>query len=320
MGLFLKAPQCLQSCRICPRRCGVDRTRTLGYCGASDRIELSKVMLHHFEEPCISGTDESRGAGTVFFTHCPLGCIYCQNREISRRAAVGRVVSCEELAEIFVGLQRDGAYDIDLVSPTQYAVQLIEAVRMARELGLTVPVVWNTGGYELSSTIAALRGTVDVYLTDVKYASPELARRYSMAEDYPDVAFEALSKMVEQVGSCRYDEESGIMTGGVIVRHLVLPGCRADSIAVLRRIAEVVPPDSIRLSLMAQYTPEFLPESSGEGCDADRIRRRVTSFEYRSVLDEAVRLGFDGYSQGRTSASRAYTPDFGGAVDIGKEI
>lgn len=110
------------------------------------------------------------------------------------------------------------------------------------------------------------------------------------------------------------------MTGGVIVRHLVLPGCRADSIAVLRRIAEVVPPDSIRLSLMAQYTPEFLPESSGEGCDADRIRRRVTSFEYRSVLDEAVRLGFDGYSQGRTSASRAYTPDFGGAVDIGKEI
>ena len=264
-------------------------------------------MLHRWEEPCISGTDESRGSGAVFFTHCPLGCVYCQNRDISRRSCSGMVHTVRELAEIFLQLQRDGAYNINLVSPTQYTPQIIEAVRLAKADGLTLPVVWNTGGYELPETIESLRGTVDVFLTDFKYASPETAKLYSAAEDYPEIAAQSLARMHELTGACKFDD-AGMMTRGLIVRHLILPGHRADSVAVLRKIAETVPVENIRLSLMAQYTPEFLPEDPVE--KYKKIRRRITSFEYSAVLDESERLGFDGYSQERTSATKKYTPDF----------
>ena len=299
--------QVLQNCTICPRKCGIDRTKSAGYCGASDQIEVSKVMLHRWEEPCISGTDESRGSGAVFFTHCPLGCVYCQNRDISRRSCSGTVYTVSGLAEIFLQLQRDGAYNINLVSPTQYTPQIIEAVRLAKADGLTLPVVWNTGGYELPETVELLRGTVDVFLTDFKYASPETAKLYSAAEDYPEIAAQSLAKMHELTGTCEFDD-AGMMTRGLIVRHLILPGHRADSVAVLRKIAETVPVENIRLSLMAQYTPEFLPEDPVE--KYKKIRRRITSFEYNAVLDESDRLGFDGYSQERTSATKKYTPDF----------
>ena len=164
----------LQNCTVCPRKCGIDRTKSAGYCGASDRIEVSKVMLHQWGEPCISGTDSKRRSGAVFFTHCPLGCIYCQNKDISRRTCTGTAYTVRELAEIFVKLQSDGAYNINLVSPTQYTPQIIEAVNIARQNGLTLPVVWNTGGYELPETVEALAGTVDIFLTDFKYASPAL--------------------------------------------------------------------------------------------------------------------------------------------------
>lgn len=300
----------LQNCTVCPRKCGIDRTKSAGYCGASDKIEVSKVMLHRWEEPCISGTDEKRGSGAVFFTHCPLGCIYCQNRDISRRACTGTAYTVRELAEIFVKLQNDGAYNINLVSPTQYTPQIIEAVRLAKADGLTLPVVWNTGGYELPETVEALAETVDIFLTDFKYASPEAAKFCSAAEDYPEIAAESLAKMYENVGACTFDE-NGMMTRGVIVRHLILPGHRADSIAVLRKIAEILPVENIRLSLMAQYTPEFLPDAAEEPVDKyKKLRRRITSFEYNAVLDESDRLGFDGYSQERTSATKKYTPDF----------
>ena len=301
----------LTNCTVCPRKCGIDRTKSAGYCGASDKIEVSKVMLHHWEEPCISGFDEKRGSGAVFFTHCPLGCVYCQNRDISRRSCTGTVYSIRELADIFLGLQRDGAYNINLVSPTQYTPQIIDAVKIAREDGLNLPVVWNTGGYELPETVEALAGTVDIFLTDFKYASPETAKLYSHAEDYPETAAASLIKMYGLVGKCTFDD-AGMMTRGVIVRHLILPGHRADSIAVLRKIAEILPVENLRLSLMAQYTPEFLEEPSAADMPDryKKIRRRITSFEYQAVLDESERLGFDGWSQERTSATKKYTPDF----------
>lgn len=295
----------LTNCTVCPRKCSIDRTKSAGYCGASDKIEVSKVMLHQWEEPCISGSDKLRGSGAVFFTHCPLGCVYCQNRDISRRSCTGTVYTVRKLAEVFLRLQRDGAYNINLVSPTQYTPQIIEAVKTAKSNGLTLPVVWNTGGYELPETVEALRDTVDVFLTDFKYASPEVAKLYSAAEDYPAVAAQSLAKMHELVGACAFDD-AGMMTRGLIVRHLILPGHRADSVNVLRKIAETVPVENIKLSLMAQYTPEFLEPVE----KYKKIRRRITSFEYKAVLDESERLGFDGYSQERTSATKKYTPDF----------
>lgn len=299
--------QVLQNCTVCPRKCGIDRTKSVGYCGASDKIEVSKVMLHRWEEPCISGTDPNRGSGAVFFTHCPLGCIYCQNRDISRRTCTGTVYSVPELAEIFVKLQADGAYNLNLVSPTQYTPQIIEAVQLAKANGLTLPVVWNTGGYELPETVRALSGTVDIFLTDFKYASTETAEQYSSAEDYPETAARSLAEMYKTVGECTFDGD-GMMMRGVIVRHLILPGHRADSVAVLRKIAEILPVENLRLSLMAQYTPEFLENDPSE--KYRKIRRRITSFEYNAVLDESERLGFDGWSQERTSATKKYTPDF----------
>ncbi len=299
--------QVLTNCTVCPRKCGVNRTEAVGYCGASDKVEVSKVMLHRWEEPCISGTDKNRGSGAVFFTHCPLGCIYCQNRDISRRSCTGTVYTVGELAEVFRKLQTDGAYNINLVSPTQYTPQIIEAVRLAKSDGLTLPVVWNTGGYELPETIRELSETVDVFLTDFKYASPETAKLYSAAEDYPEIAAASLAEMHKITGKCTFDE-NGMMTRGIIVRHLILPGHRTDSIAVLQKIAEILPVENIRLSLMAQYTPEFLPDEPVE--KYKKIRRRITSFEYNAVLDESERLGFDGYSQERTSATKKYTPDF----------
>ncbi len=295
----------LNRCTICPRMCGADRCKSPGYCGATDKVEIARVMLHHWEEPCISGTDKTRGSGAVFFTHCPLGCAYCQNRDISRRTSVGTVYTTEELAKVFLKLQKDGAYNINLVSPTQYTPHIMDAVRSARSCGLALPVVWNTGGYELPETVSALRGIVDIFLTDFKYASPDAASLYSFAKDYPFYAAESLAKMYEITGKYEFDE-SGMMKRGVIIRHLILPGYRADSAAVLEKIAAVVPVSDVRLSLMAQYTPEFLADDEKFA----KIRRRITSFEYQSVLDKAVRLGFDGYSQERTSATKKFTPEF----------
>ncbi len=289
--------------------CGADRTVSRGYCGASEEIEISKIMLHHWEEPCISGSGPSRGSGAVFFTHCPLGCVYCQNGRISKRDSSGKEYSPVELADALLALQNDGAYNINFVSPTQYTAQLIKTVQIAREKGLTLPIVWNTGGYELPSIIEELRGTVDIFLTDFKYADPKLSASYSSANDYPAVAEASLAAMYKTVGEFVISDE-GIMERGVIVRHLILPSHRNDSIAVLRKIATTVPPDKIKLSLMAQYTHEFLPKPNGEHDRFSKIRRRITTFEYESVLKEANLLGFDGFAQDRSSAVQKYTPDF----------
>ena len=288
-------------------------------------MEVAKIMLHMWEEPPISGSNlrqisengQTRGSGAIFFAHCSLGCVFCQNGKISRRSSEGQKYTPDELAIEMIRLEMNGAYNINLVSPTHYTPLLIESIKKAREMGLTLPIVWNTGGYELPSTIDALRGTVDIFNTDFKYASGELSEKYSSARDYPDRASEALAAMYDSVGDPVFDAD-GIMKRGVIVRHLILPSHRKDSINVLRKIADIVPANSILLSLMAQYTPEFLPQFHPEfpmtdeksGDPFAKIRRKITSFEYNSVADEARRLGFDGFMQERSSATSRFTPDF----------
>jgi len=308
----------LKKCQLCPRKCGVDRTRETGYCGAGEKIEVAHIMHHHWEEPPISGPLPKTnhplepGSGTIFFPHCPLGCVYCQNGKISRRHSSGTEMTPDELAYEMLVLQDLGMYNINFVSPTHYTPQIIDAVYRARTKfvnnTLTIPIVWNTGGYERTETVETLRGTVDIFLTDFKYASGELARKYSCAEDYPAYAAASLAKMLELTGECVFDERC-MMKRGVIVRHLVLPGHRDDSIAVLRKIVETVDTTKIKLSLMAQYTPDFLPPKS-ENDPFAKIRRKITTYEYEKVAEEAYRLGFDGYMQDRSSATKNFTPDF----------
>ncbi len=266
-------------------------------------------MLHQWEEPCISGCHPNRGSGAVFFTHCPLGCVYCQNREISGRKAVGKHYTEEALADQFLRLQESGAYNINLVSPTHYTPQLIRTVALAREKGLTLPIVWNTGGYECPETIASLKGTVDIFLTDAKYCSHEIAAEFSHAPDYWENCAPSLLAMVHIAGTPQFDE-NGMMKRGVIIRHLVLPGCRSDSVEILGRIAEMIPPENVVLSLMSQYTPEFFTLPDDPSPMMKKLGRRITSFEYNYVADEAMRLGFDGYMQERTSATSRFTPKF----------
>ncbi len=287
-------------CEMCPRRCGADRAGgAVGYCGAARGIRVAKVMLHPWEEPCLIA---GPGAGAIFFGGCPLHCVYCQNKAISH-GEVGEVWDVSRLSDEILALQKAGASCIDLVSPTQYGEEILCAIRRVRA-ELTIPVVWNTGGYETPEMIRACRGLVDVFLTDFKYGTKHVAEAYSVAPKYPEVAKAALAEMVSAVGDPVFAGDS--LTRGVIVRHLVLPGCRRDSEAALTLVSETVSPKSVILSLMRQYTPDFAPE------EFPSLRRRVTTFEYEFVRDVAVNLGFSGYSQDAESATAAFTPEFSG--------
>jgi putative pyruvate formate lyase activating enzyme len=251
-----------------------------------------------WEEPPISGT---RGSGTVFFSGCNLRCVFCQNRTISREG-VGHPVTEDELITKMLDLQEQGVHNINLVTPTHYTAQLARLLEKLKPR-LHIPVVWNSSGYESVEALRMVDGLVDIYLPDFKYMSPELAASYSAAPDYADRATEAVLEMYRQVG--KYRESNRLAEKGVIIRHLVLPGCRADSMAVLRHIADILPADDIRISVMRQYTPDFAMD-----CPHKNLHRRVTDFEYTSVLDETARLGLEGYSQGKNAASKAFTPDF----------
>lgn len=291
----------MSECALCPRLCRVDREKgERGICNQGDQVRIARAALHPFEEPSISGT---RGSGTVFFCGCSLRCVFCQNQAISRSEEIGKVVSSEELCEIFLDLQAQGAHNINLVTPTHFAEGIRRALLLARDR-LSIPVVYNTSGYERVETLKTFEGLIDVYMPDFKYASCELAEKYSKAPDYPDLAAAAIAEMYRQVGEYRLDGE-GILLRGLLVRHLVLPGARKDSLAVLSRLADTVDPKKILLSVMSQYTPEFAKESSHK-----ELHRRITSFEYRSVVEYAEALGFDGYTQERSSAISDYTPDF----------
>lgn len=289
-------------CELCPRRCGVDRSRTEGYCGMGETVTAARAMLHYWEEPCISG---DRGSGAVFFSGCVLGCAYCQNYEISAKRK-GRELTEERLSEIFLELQQQGARNINLVNPTHFTPQISRALNAAKAHGLSVPIVYNTGGYERVETLRTLDGLVDIYLPDVKYFSDELAKRLSNAPNYFDTAMNAVSEMVRQTGKPQFDERGENLTRGTIVRHLVLPDCYKDSVEVIRRVGERFG-DTILFSLMSQYTPfgRVLSDPA-----LSRFNRRITTFEYRKALDAVYAAGLEGYMQERSSAKEEYTPEF----------
>lgn len=287
-------------CFLCPRGCGVSRADgKRGVCGTDAHIRVARAALHPFEEPPIS---MERGSGTVFFAGCSLRCIFCQNSAI-RAPESGKILSVEQLADLFLFLQEKGAENINLVTATHYADGVAAALKIAKP-HLQIPVVYNCGGYERVETLRLLDGLVDVYLPDFKYVSSALSTEYSAAPDYAEVATAALLEMYRQASAVQFDVR-GKLTRGVMVRHLVLPGCRADSLAVLERVAQTVPVKDIRLSLMRQYTPDFAPENAPKN-----LKRRVTSFEYESVMARAEKMGFEGFFQGKEAASAAYTPDF----------
>ena len=295
-------------CTLCPRACGADRAAgQTGLCGAGDTLRAARAALHHWEEPCLSGDPEApTGSGTVFFSGCALGCCYCQNYGISQEGQ-GRPLTEARLAEIFLELQAKGARNINLVTATQWLPWVLPALDSARRRGLRLPVAYNTGGYETVQTVQALAGYVDIWLTDFKYDSPALAAELSRAGNYPAVADRALRAMLRQTGAPVYDPE-GYLRRGVIVRHLVLPGQAADSQAVLRRLAAVRRQEKVPflLSLMSQFTPFYHAADHGLG-------RRITSYEYRKVVDAALALGLtDGYMQEKSSAREEYTPPFDG--------
>lgn len=291
----------MNGCKLCPRACGAHRDRgEKGYCGQTDVIRVARIGLHPFEEPPISGKN---GSGTVFFCGCSLGCVFCQNKAISHGQVMGKEYSVSALADEMLRLRDAGAANINLVTATHFADKVAEVLESVRHK-LGIPVVWNTSGYERVDTLRRLEGLVDIYLPDFKYSSGELAELYSFAPDYPDVALSAIAEMYRQVGKYAYAED-GTLKRGVVVRHLVLPSCRKDSIAALERLADTVPPLDVLLSLMSQYTPDFALDTPHKN-----LHRRITRFEYESVLSVAQRLGFDGFSQSPESAVKDYTPDF----------
>ena len=289
-------------CIQCPRRCGVDRARgEYGKCGVSSTIRIARAALHLWEEPAVSG---SRGSGTIFFSGCNLRCVYCQNYDVSH-AGKGREITPEQLGEIMLELQSQGAHNINLVTPTHFADRIISVLRTVKKK-LYVPVVYNTSGYERPETIDRLEGLIDVYMPDLKYYSASLSRDYSGAADYFVVARAAILRMQKQVGRPELDE-NGLIRKGVIVRHLVLPGCRKDSIELMQQLGRMFAPGDILLSLMSQYTPDF-----AQNCVFDNLHRRVTTLEYETVLNEAMKLNFDGFYQSKSSATAAFTPKFEG--------
>ena len=289
----------MTDCRLCPRNCRVNRKERTGFCGEKDGIRCARAALHHWEEPCISGT---RGSGAVFFSGCSLKCCYCQNYQISQEG-LGKEISPEKLARIFLDLQEQGAHNINLVTGTHFLPGILTALDLARPI-LSIPVVYNCGGYEKPEVIRLLDGYVDIYLPDLKYFDPELSARYSGARDYFAQASQAVSAMISQTGSPVFDED-GIMQKGVIIRHMVLPGSRKDSISILRWIREHLPEEGFLLSLLSQYTPFY------KSCEYPQINRRLTTYEYGKVLEEAISLGLTkGFMQEKSSAKEEYTPPF----------
>ena len=295
------------ACRLCPRECGVDRRTQTGYCGQSDEIRVARAALHFWEEPCLSGKE---GSGAVFFCGCTLGCVYCQNAEISRGRTMcenGKTVSVERLAEIFCELSGKGANNINLVTPTMFVPQIAEAILLAKKQGMTLPIVYNTSGYEKIETLQKLDGLIDIYLPDLKYLSPGLSRNYSHAADYPTAACAALGEMVRQTGEASFNGR-GMMTRGVIVRHLLLPGQLAESKRVLSYLFETYG-NSIYYSLMSQYTPTAALDRDAY----PELGRRVTTYEYEKLIDFALSLGIkNGFRQDGRSAKESFIPSFHG--------
>lgn len=296
------------SCNFCPRNCRTDRTKQTGFCKSPAHITAARAALHHWEEPCISGLN---GSGAVFFSGCTLRCCFCQNYKIST-GGFGKAISAGRLSEIFLELQEQGAHNLNLVTASQYLPSILKALDSVKEY-LRIPVIYNCGGYETEEAIEALSDYIDIWLPDLKYYDPLLSKRYSHAENYFDAASHAVSRMIDLAGPPVFleykDENTGagctLLKKGVIIRHMVLPGHKDDSIRLMHWIHENLPQEHFLISLMSQYTPFH---KSGK---YPEINRRVTTYEYEKVVNTAVKLGLtEGFMQKKSSAKEEYTPPF----------
>lgn len=288
----------LRKCQICPRECKINRLEgKVGNCSATDKIEIALVSIHSYEEPCISGKN---GSGTIFFNHCNLHCVFCQNYEISQLRE-GKEISIEELATIMLKQQKIGAENINLVTPTMYAYHIIEAIKIARKQGLSVPIIYNSNGYESIETLKALEGYIDVYLPDLKYYSDEIAIKYAKAPHYFETATKAIKEMIRQVGSPEFDEQ-GMIKKGVMIRHLVLPNHIQNTKNILKWIKQNIP-EEIYINVMAQYFPTYKAKED------ELINRKLTKREYKQIEQYFYSLEFkNGYIQELGEKEEEYVP------------
>ncbi len=292
----------LDKCNICPHNCMVNRNDgKIGRCKCNNKIKIALASIHQYEEPCLS---EENGSGTIFFSNCNLNCIYCQNYEISQLGK-GEEISIEDLANIFIKQQKKKVNNINLVTPTMYAYQIIEAIKIARKKGLRIPIVYNTNGYENIETIKALDGYIDIYLPDLKYYSGELSQKYSGVKNYFEIASEAIKEMCKQVGKSEFNDK-GIMQKGVIIRHLVLPNHIQNTKHVLKWIKENLPKNTY-VSVMAQYFPTY------KAREDNLLNRKLTKKEYKEIENYLYTLDIEnGYIQELGEHEEEYVPDFNG--------
>lgn len=289
----------MKKCNLCPHKCNVDREKTIGRCRANNKLRIALTSLHFFEEPCISGEN---GSGTIFFSHCNLNCIYCQNHKISS-GGYGKEITVSHLADIMISLQKNGANNINLVSPTIYVDSIIEGIILARKKGLKIPIVYNSSGYETVETIEKLNGYIDIYLPDFKYAIDEIGKKYSKVSNYSSFAKEAIKKMYEQVGAPIYNEE-GRLQRGLVVRHLVLPNNLENSKLALKWIKDTFN-DNVVVSVMAQYFPTYKAKENLE------INRKLTKEEYEEIENYLFDLNLEnGYIQELGEHEEEYVPNF----------
>ena len=290
----------LKQCKICPHNCNVNRLNgKIGRCKCADKIKIALASVHNYEEPCISGIN---GSGTIFFSNCNMNCIYCQNYEISQLGK-GKEISIKELADIFINQQEKGVNNINLVTPTMYAFQIIEAIKLAKKNGLIIPIIYNTNGYEKIETLKALQGYIDVYLPDLKYYSNKLSIKYSKVNNYFSVATEAIKEMYRQVGTPKFNED-GIIQRGIIIRHLVLPNYIQNSKNILKWIKENMPQD-VYVSIMAQYFPTYKAKED------ELLNRKLTKKEYKEIENFLYTLDLkNGYIQELGEHEEEYVPDF----------
>ena len=287
----------LKNCTICPHNCGIDRNKYVGRCKSNSKVKIALYSTHNFEEPCISG---EHGSGTIFFSNCNMNCIYCQNYEISQLGR-GKEISNEELAEIMLKQQEKGVENINLVTPTSYTLNIIEAIKIAKNKGLKIPIVYNTNGYEKVETLKLLKGYIDIYLPDFKYAENELGKKYSKVDNYFEITTKALKEMYEQVGTPKLDE-NGIMKKGIMIRHLVLPNNIENSKKVLKWIKNNFE-NKVYVSIMAQYFPTYKAKETND------INRKLTKEEYSEIETYLYDLDLEnGYIQELGEHEEEYVP------------
>lgn len=294
----------LESCMLCPRNCKVNRHKSVGFCGASDKVKLAYYSLHQWEEPIISGEN---GSGTVFFSNCNLRCLFCQNKKISTdRNSYGKEISNDKLKEIFLKLQDLGAHNINLVTPTHYVPQIIDVLKEVKNKNLKIPVVYNTSSYENVSTIESLKGLIDIYLADLKYFDDELGNKYSKCNDYFKYASLAIGEMYKQTG--KFQIKDNLLVSGLVIRVLVLPGHVDDSKKIIKYLYDTYK-DNIIISIMNQYTPVCKIN------DFPNLNRKLTDEEYDEVIDYACSLGIENaFVQEGETQSESFIPDFDSSI------